>query len=179
MPIFPLPFSSLSVAGRALSDQVAASLLSPKLNCMHYDVTRQCIGREGKYLKRRVILLEIFLLVRLSPGKSCSLTFKQLLIATCVVSPGCWASVPSRPDWCASHWWGGGTLLFQGEANLFQWNIIRHGKLTEGFPKWTLCAEINQVIVWWKRLFLFKCWNIDIIPIVLMFHLILDQFISR
>ena len=46
MLIFPSPFPSLSVTGRghSLIRQVA-SPLSPKMNCMHRDVTRQCIFR--------------------------------------------------------------------------------------------------------------------------------------
>ena len=36
---------------------MTAFLLSPKLNCMHCDVTRQCIGRGAQYLKSRIILL--------------------------------------------------------------------------------------------------------------------------
>ena len=31
--------------------------MSPKINCIHRDVTRQCIGRGAKYQKSRVILL--------------------------------------------------------------------------------------------------------------------------
>ena len=52
---FPSPLFQSKV-GHSLIRQVA-TLLSPKMNCMHYDVTRQCIGRGTKYLKSRVILL--------------------------------------------------------------------------------------------------------------------------
>ena len=37
-----------SHVGHSLINQVA-SLLSPKMNCMHRDVTRQCICRGAKY----------------------------------------------------------------------------------------------------------------------------------
>ena len=49
MLIFPSPFPSLLVTGRTLSDQPGSFSLVPKMNCMHRDVTRQCIGRGAKY----------------------------------------------------------------------------------------------------------------------------------
>ena len=42
---FLLP--SLLLTGKALFDQ--ASPLSPKMNCMHRDVMRHCLGRGAKY----------------------------------------------------------------------------------------------------------------------------------
>ena len=46
---FPLPtFLFQSQVGHSLIRQVG-SVLSPKMNCMHRDATRQCIGRGAKY----------------------------------------------------------------------------------------------------------------------------------
>ena len=58
--LFPLSLHPLfqSQEGHSLIRQVA-SPLSPKMNCMHYDVTRQCISRGAKYSKSRVILLRV------------------------------------------------------------------------------------------------------------------------
>ena len=43
-----LSFFFQSQVGHSLIIQLA-SLLSPKINCMHYDVTRQCFFRGAKY----------------------------------------------------------------------------------------------------------------------------------
>ena len=55
----------------SLSDQPGSFSLSPKMNCMHCYVTRQCIGRGAKYLKSRVILLTF------KPKLVCSFKFIQ------------------------------------------------------------------------------------------------------